>query len=540
VDFLADRAVVRSVPTSGLRELFRWLHHHCTRPDGGVGSTVSAVDRLDTVVHRSNPHEPPRLGAVVSREGAAYRVRWEDTGAEETVRISPTMFVAARDTLRLEWLLDPAAVAVSFATDPDSVIWRVVRESPTPLHAREIQQNLTAYGLDPAAVSTAWKAAQRRGAPAAVSVRGRKYEWTGRREPAPASVTQEPATGTQEQAPPATPLPHVAEALGDESAGQPLRTGTRLGGLAETRLAEIVAGAGKADRRTVLASLLAVPRHLEALDHSTRELPVDARAVEAVLVAAAAEAIDDTFQAAAGWLVSRVARLAELPPRAVEPLRTLVTFLAAGPELAGLADRTARIPLVPAGGRAALLAALGRAAPEQVADPRWWSGVSLDDVVAADALGRVVAIPAVGQRVVHPLVGQAVRTATSRRQIGVLLALPAEIATHVDAGELAAALRRAGQNDPTVGAWLRALTDDEQVAGLRRELAVAHRDATAAREQVEMAARRIKELEDRYVELENEIRFEHTDGPHRARASADGRARPGTDRAGREDGGLRS
>jgi hypothetical protein len=388
----------------------------------------------------------------------------------------------------------------------------VVRESATPIDAVQIQQQLTAFGLDPAAVAKAWKSAQpKHTASGNIAKRGKKYEWIGQRD-APAHIDV-PAPTTQ---------PADKDALtGDVLAGgteHPLTTGLRLGELTEAAIGTIAGNLTESDRQRMFAALLAVPKPLGILDEP-RTLPLEAATVDGVLAAAAAEIRKRSDPAPSRstvmWLVGRAARATDLSLSAANPLNDLIAYLVTGgtsaDEWASLAEHVSALPLSRIGGRMLLLTALGRTAPNLVTNAHWWTGISLDQLAAAAAgpLGRVTSMPAVGDHVIRPLVTAAVAAATSRSQLGLLLALPVEFAAHVDGASLASALRRVGRNDPTVSVWLRALTDDERVDALHSEVDLARQGAAAAADRADVATRRLKELADRCADLEAEIRREH-------------------------------
>ncbi|MEQ4303900.1 hypothetical protein ABNF97_21385 [Plantactinospora sp. B6F1] len=561
------------------------------------------MERAKVVVRRPvNQGESARVATVLSEAGkptVAYRVRWDDTGEEEDLRLGRHNLLVVRGSLRHEWLMDPGSVPEAFRKDPHGLIIRVLCESDKPLTAKRLIEQLVNLGVDAEAASAGWAATRRKfnesdlertgkgsgstyrwrgsrgpGADRAGSVTDDRTETAGRRDAPPDQpdlpiVTTAPENSTAAPVDPELPAAEpsgkepdegpvtladaLARVLGAESEGgmdeivrRPLWLGVRLGRLTESSLSDLLHSLTGADRIRATGLLLALPRQSDALESPENSSALDAQTIDDILAVAAAElctAAESSAgsEAAVAWLIRRTASLAR--PAAAQPLVQLAEFLARArqPDLTALdeaarmlgralpllppddlvaVDRAAlsvvavQLPLTVNGGRAALLAGLAKASPEDIAEPVWWSGVTLRSLAECGAglLGGVTSMPEVVARVLRPLVIENLTAVSSRAQLVHLLGLPSEFFAEVPAEAVAAAFRRTGRADPTVAGWVRALADDDSLDSLKRDLEQAHHELTTEGKRAETAEHRAREFAERCDRLEGMLRREHAQG----------------------------
>lgn len=117
---------------------------------------------------------------MLSRGGGAIRVRWEDDGMEDDVRVDGRTSLAARGSLRHQWLVAPAPLADLFAADPSGMILRLLSENGAAMTALEVKDQLLRFGLDEKAVAAAWVATQKGFAKNNhVRTKSNSYKWVG-------------------------------------------------------------------------------------------------------------------------------------------------------------------------------------------------------------------------------------------------------------------------------------------------------------------------------------------------------------------------
>jgi len=590
-----------------------------------VPSSVSSVKQAHVIVQvPSSKDGQVRIGTVVSRAGAIYRVGWDDGGETEDVRLGGGNRLAVRGTLRYQRLVDPDSVHGLFAADPIGLILRVLREFGSPMKAAEVIAQLVDFGVERDAVSKVWSGAQSKLKKCTdvevISQPGKvlAYKWIGQAsEPAPnisstdatpsstppaESVAGDFATrsptgiATVERAEVASAVePHAADggrlrhvvapadptvtpapvadlslagafsaAIGEkvprplaEYAAAPLRTGIRWGQFDDSVIDALLTPLTSQDRALAGRLLAAVPRQVPALDSRKRMTSLSRTAVNAVLSAAMAEVRAEpdpsrqTYTSAA-WLVRRVvAQGGPLKPSTVVPLAALVQFLATGqpqahleqaleiairslgdilPQLPTtvqegldvncLAEAAARLPLRPDGGRAVLIAAIGRMRPEVLVDEMWWRGVSVGTLAecARGILSGVTSRSAVAERIIAPRVMKELSAVSTRTALSSLLGLPPNFVARVPPDAIAGAFRRTAGADHTVKGWVSALSDGERVATLEHDLETARAEKTETTGRAEAAAQRTTELTVRCERLEETLRQEHTESV-KARAS---------------------
>lgn len=183
-----------------------------------------------------------RVAAVISQHAGGYHVRWEPGGVEEDgVRLGPNARLADRGSLRHDFLVGPAAVRASFATDPAGIVRRELREKGRRLTAAQIRENLIGYGLGADVVAAAWPAVAKalltdEGVRSFGEKTKRTYLWIG-----PATVPVPRAA----PAAPAAPQPDPSPAEPLDAAGVVAQAAERV--LAGTRPAvDLTAAAGRA------------------------------------------------------------------------------------------------------------------------------------------------------------------------------------------------------------------------------------------------------------------------------------------------------
>ncbi|WP_144120864.1 hypothetical protein [Catellatospora sichuanensis] len=378
--------------------------------------------------------------------------------------------------------------------------------------------------------------------------------------PAPAAEVATPDAEAATVAPPAVVAPAaevapralsgslaevLAEAIGVENADvsdlvrHPLRTGARMSGLSKAVIASLLASP---HHRPISVLLLALPKHDDMIDGADLP-PADEAVVESLLAGASAEISaqrepDPACRTAAAWLIRRVSARVAVP--GLGSLVQVAGFVADGrqpdaaaleaaagalarllpqvpPEgrasvdLQGVAAVVACLPWTVKGPRAAVVAAAGRLAPEQVTARMWWAGASLRDLVACAAgpLGAVTSQAAVAEQVLAPLVGRELSTVATRTGLAFLLGLPREFAAQLPADSVAEALRRVAADEPVARGWVQALSGQTRITALEGELARARAEAAAALDTAMAAEAKERELAERYGRLEETVRAQH-------------------------------
>lgn len=139
------------------------------------------------------------------------KVRWDDDGLEEDVRIGGSTTFAVQGSLRHQALVDPEPLAGLLDEDPLAVICRLLREHGGPMKAPMIKDQLKVLGLGQEAVDQAWRKVQGRLAKLdEVRVRGGAYRWIeAGGKPAPA----ETVTAPQAERGPVDEAEAIAQAL---------------------------------------------------------------------------------------------------------------------------------------------------------------------------------------------------------------------------------------------------------------------------------------------------------------------------------------
>lgn len=130
------------------------------------------------------PGAPARLGTVVARDvgrgNRQVQVRWAD-GTEEFVgRANRTVLYRSEHSALHRWLCDPAELRTRFAADPAAVFLTALRDLGGALNCAELTRELTAAGLDQAAVSGVWKSTVQKifKTHQQVRVDGARYQWS--------------------------------------------------------------------------------------------------------------------------------------------------------------------------------------------------------------------------------------------------------------------------------------------------------------------------------------------------------------------------
>lgn len=379
-------------------------------------------------------------------------------------------------------------------------------------------------------------------------------EWPESVMLAPRSAEEPTPVGADEPAPAAKQPPltkRLAEATGEDESqplryylSKPLAIGARLRELTNEQVDVLVNELGDDDARALGPLLLALPRPSAGADRLVGAL--GGEELTLLLAAAAAEVQayadpDPGLRSAAAAMLHCTCTANDLPTSAIPSLFTLAAAVAAGPaeEHVSVVDRVAMalsrllpsmsrdernnldldrfapvvtgLPLTPDGGRAALIAAVGRVRSKSVLQDAWWAGASLDDLVACAAgpLGAVTSRSEVAAQYLHPLVLRELSVVESRGRLAVLLGLPREFLAGVPGDVVAAAFRRVAAIDPVVAGWTAALTQEQRVESLRRGAEQAQAVARAADERVQAAEGRAAILADRCNQLEEMLRAEH-------------------------------
>lgn len=368
-------------------------------------------------------------------------------------------------------------------------------------------------------------------------------------------ATEEPVAPGRVISPTAPPslAGRIAEVTGDlhpvglqDYLSRPLAVGARFGQLESQQLDAFLAALSAEDRTVAENLLLALPRQSASIDGARRRTPLDGSVAALVLDAAAAELRayvepERAVVAAASWLLRRAATLADLPTTAVAPTMAILVRLGAarrdqdlavldaaasalarllpglprdqrsGLDLDGLPQAVSHLPLQPEGGRAALLAAIGKFRSKSLLLPEWWEGVTVDALAecATGVLGGVTSRSEVIEQYVKPLVTRELAQVTSRTRLGFLLGLPGEFVAHLSPEAVVAAFRRVAGADEVVASWVGALAQEQRVEALRREVERAHGEIASAEQRVEAAERRAADLADRCDRLEETLRAEH-------------------------------
>jgi hypothetical protein len=342
----------------------------------------------------------------------------------------------------------------------------------------------------------------------------------------------------------------IAAALGDEPvpdlltyASRPLSTGCRLGELDEAQIDHLLASVRDEERAHAVALLVPLPQAAKAIDaRGLTEVP--AETMREVMVASTAELRGrlghPDSRAAAGRLLQRVSDLPMAPQSLLAFIRLAAAFAVdankgelavlerAAHALHGWLNRTTRedveavepemlarvavdLPLTSRGGRAALLVAVGRLWPEQVANEIWWRNVTLTALAdsATGILGRVTSQHEVAERVIAPLMARELAKTASRVRLASLLALPHEFVASLPAEGVANAFRRVALDDPLVDSWVGGLTGTSQVARLKEEAEQVQAELQRAHERAEQAEKEARELAARCARFESLLRQQH-------------------------------
>lgn len=345
----------------------------------------------------------------------------------------------------------------------------------------------------------------------------------------------------------------IAAVVGDEHPAElrdylsrPLAIGARFGQVDGQRIDDFLGSLAEHDREVALGLLLALPRRSATVGGGRWRKPIDGGVVEPVLAAAAAElrgyaAAEPAVLTSAAWLLRRASGVENLPGSAAASLISLMVTVASarrehdvtvldaavgtlsrllpalsrdertGLDLTGLAQAVAHLPLSRDGGRAALLAAIGKFRSKALLAPDWWEGMTLDALAecATGPLGGVTSRPEIVEQYVRPLVARELSRVTSRTRLGFLLGLPGEFVSNLPADALAAAFRRVAGDDQVVAALVGALGQERRIDALREDVERARAEAAAASARVEEAERRAAALADRCDRLEESLRAEH-------------------------------
>ncbi|WP_051275963.1 hypothetical protein [Marmoricola sp. URHB0036] len=149
------------------------------------------------------------------------------------------------------------------------------------------------------------------------------------------------------------------------------------------------------------------------------------------------------------------------------------------------------------GGRSALVVALHRVVPNEVGRPRWWEGITFDQLVEAGRgpLAAVLEDPAIASQVVRPVVEDAVRRTTTRSGLARLWLAPPVVATWVVGHDLKEAMLRTGTKDPIAGRWAQELTDVGEIEAVTGLLETAQAEAKASRDAEETLRAQVAALE---------------------------------------------
>ncbi|MEV0974979.1 hypothetical protein [Microtetraspora glauca] len=336
----------------------------------------------------------------------------------------------------------------------------------------------------------------------------------------------------------------LGEALGDASSrpGQgylstPLRVGARLGVLDDSVIDTLLSAAEGEERLVIEVLLLAVPRTIGTVDLQEILARLDPAVAGAVIDAAAAELRKEgtpDVRAAAVWLVRRASSAASLPNACmaayielivrllVEPQKTELDVLDTAahvvarklPDLLGdaaevetVARIVRRLPFSGKGGRVALMAAVAQARPDIISDDKWWNGVTVQSLSECirGPLSRVISLPDVTDRVIRPIVAAELSTATTRSRLSFFLGLPAGLAEHLAASDVADAFRRVSDQDPIAASWTDSLSGQGRVDALRKDLMSTREESATAVKLAEEAELRAQEVAERCTRLERDL-----------------------------------
>ncbi|WP_112725443.1 hypothetical protein [Micromonospora noduli] len=342
----------------------------------------------------------------------------------------------------------------------------------------------------------------------------------------------------------------LAGAIGEDSSrplpyylSKPLAVGAQLGRLNDQQLEDLITDLEEPDAAAAGALLLALPRQsavvgrVTALSHESTTLLLTSAAAE---IQVYAEPDPDVITAAAA-LLRQVCKVDNVSTGAISPLITLASAVAAKhpqdvvPVIDGVAQKlgcllplmsrdernavdldrlvplVVRLPFTRDGGRAALIAAVGKVRAKSVLHDAWWAGATLDDLArcATGVLGAVTSIPEVAARYLHPLVLRELAVTESRRRLTFLLGLPGEFVAGLPSDPVVAAFHRVAAGDPVVAGWTGALGQEQRVETLRHTAERAAAAAAAADQRAEAAEGRAIALADRVSQLEETLRAEH-------------------------------
>jgi hypothetical protein len=180
-------------------------------------------------------------------------------------------------------------------------------------------------------------------------------------------------------------------------------------------------------------------------------------------------------------------------------------------ELAILARAASSLPFTRTGGRSGLLAALSRDFAENLADARWWQGLTSEDLVLAGngALGHVLTLEAVSKDFVAPLALKTVRAAKSRRELAWVLSVPPTVAGQVPVAEASRVAATIATTDPWMASWLDHIREGQD----RRKVEAEREQADSLRGQAEAALVKaqeaLQEMESRNERLQSMVAKSH-------------------------------
>ncbi|MFI7305878.1 hypothetical protein ACIBM8_21905 [Micromonospora aurantiaca] len=366
------------------------------------------------------------------------------------------------------------------------------------------------------------------------------------RESAPAEVID--GSTTAPSTAPASLAARLAQMMGEDESqplrhylSKPLAVGARLQKLTGEELEALLESLTREDAAALELLLLVTSRSSSAADRS-----LDGGRMTDLLAAAAAEVgaqavLDPDLSVTAEALLRRASDGVDLPTAAIPSLATVGHAVALGRgsearqvleavalvlsrllrslsrdervsiDLEGLAPLVAPLPFTRDGGRAALIATVNKVHSKSVLSDAWWSGASLDELVACASgpLGAVTSRPEVCAEFLWPLMLRELSLVESRGRLAFLMGVPSEFLAGVSGEVLAAALRRVAAIDRIVAGWAAALTQEQRIQALRHDVEQAQAAAQAAEERARAAENRTTALADRCAQLEETLRAEH-------------------------------
>ncbi|MBQ1059822.1 hypothetical protein [Micromonospora sp. C41] len=347
---------------------------------------------------------------------------------------------------------------------------------------------------------------------------------------------------------PASLAARLAQMMGEDESqplrhylSKPLAVGARLQKLTGEELEALLESLTREDAAALELLLLVTSRSSSAADRS-----LDGGRMTDLLAAAAAEVgaqavLDPDLSVTAEALLRRASDGVDLPTAAIPSLATIGHAVALGRgsearqvleavalvlsqllrslsrdervsiDLEGLAPLVAPLPFTRDGGRAALIATVSKVHSKSVLSDAWWSGASLDELVACASgpLGAVTSRPEVCAEFLWPLMLRELSLVESRGRLAFLMGVPSEFLAGVSGEVLAAALRRVAAIDRIVAGWAAALTQEQRIQALRHDVEQAQAAAQAAEERARAAENRTTALADRCAQLEETLRAEH-------------------------------